>query len=420
MLLQTGSTEFVKNDRQVLAIRLMAASLHTMLYGGSRSGKTFIIIYGIIVRACKVKSRHAILRRAFNHAKVSIWRDTLPKVLDICFPNLSVEWNAVDYYIELPNGAQIWIGGLDDKQRVEKILGNEYSTIYLNECSLITWIAVCIVITRLAEKSGLQPRMFYDCNPPSKKHWTYQVFEKGLDPETREPLATQNHASMQINPSDNTRNQAPGYIEQILGALPRRQRARFEDGLYSDDIEGALWDVNMIDVARALTGQWKKYRSVVGVDPATTNNPNSDEHGIMVASAYTDRTYSVDADYTLKGRPQAWADTAIYAYQEHDADAIVIETNQGGDMCESTLRNAGYDGRIIRVHAKQSKYIRAEPVSALYEQGRVGHAEGLEQYEDEITTWVPMPGAESPNRLDAGVYAIKELSEGTHAGVFGR
>ena len=109
---------FKKTERQRNAIKLIASKArHIMLYGGSRSGKTFISIYAIIVRACKVPSKHAIFRYKFNHAKTSIWLDTLPKVISLAFPDLSVHWHKTDYYIELPNGSEIWVAGLDDAAR---------------------------------------------------------------------------------------------------------------------------------------------------------------------------------------------------------------------------------------------------------------------------------------------------------------
>lgn len=102
--------------------------------GGARSGKTFLIIRAIIYRALQgERSRHAILRFHANAARASIALDTLPKVMRLCFPDLSLKERRQDGFFELPNGSRIWIGGLDDKDRVEKILGLEYSTVFLNE-----------------------------------------------------------------------------------------------------------------------------------------------------------------------------------------------------------------------------------------------------------------------------------------------
>ena len=178
-----------------------------MLYGGSRSGKTFIIVFAIIVRACKVKSRHVMLRGTFNSIKTSIWLDTMPKVLSIAFPKLIYHLNKTDYYLILPNGSEMWSWGLDDDKRVEKILGKECSTIFFNECSQLAYSSVQIALTRLAEKNSLKKKVYYDENPPSKKHWSYWVFIKKLCPIEIEPKEDpENYASMVMNPKDNMEN----------------------------------------------------------------------------------------------------------------------------------------------------------------------------------------------------------------------
>ncbi|GAF94269.1 unnamed protein product, partial [marine sediment metagenome] len=150
---------FSKTKIQYAAIRLLASpAKFIMLYGGSRSGKTFIIVFAIIIRACKVKSRHVMLRQTFNSIKTSIWLDTLIKVLNIAFPDLAYQMNKTDYYITLPNGSEIWIAGLDDDRRVEKILGKEFSTIFFNECSQLSYSSVQVALTRLAEKNELKKK----------------------------------------------------------------------------------------------------------------------------------------------------------------------------------------------------------------------------------------------------------------------
>lgn len=161
-------------------------------------------------------------------------------------------------------------------------------------------------------------------------------------------------------------------------------------------------------------------RTVVAIDPATTDTEASDEHGIIVGTEWRHDfmddarpRYTLDGDYSRKGKPEEWAETAITAYDLHDADAIIIETNQGGDMCESTLRNAGFEGLIIRVHAKKGKTLRAEPVAALYGLGFVGHAGGMSKTEDEMMDFDPITqksNGQSPNRVDAAVYVMLELS----------
>ena len=177
--------------------------------------------------------------------------------------------------------------------------------------------------------------------------------------------------------------------------------------------EGALWNEQSISAARDLQIKYELSRTVVAIDPATTSSDESDETGIVVASSYgygDDRQYSVDGDYSGTYKPSVWAKKAIDAYEAHSADCIVIETNQGGDMAEETLRNAGFKGRIIRVHAKKGKFARAEPISALYDQGRVAHQGNLYLLENQLMEYVPTTSSKSPDRLDALVYALIELS----------
>jgi len=377
------------------------------LFGGSRSGKTFIIVRSIFLRAAKTKSRHLIARFRFNHAKVSLGMDTIPKVLSLCFPGLPVKINKSDWVFTLPNGSEIWLGGVDDKERVEKILGNEYSTIYINETSQVSYDAVTTLQTRLAENSGLNLRMWFDFNPPTQKHWTYRYFIEGLDPITLKPLQVK-IPYLVMNPVDNIANLPPGYMER-LERLPQKQRDRFMSGKFTLDVDGALWDYEMIIAAQAMTMEREAERVILAIDPAVTNNPESDETGIVVAGAHGEK-FKVIADYSCKESTQTWAVRAINAYHHHQADAIVAETNQGGDLVENVLRLNGFEGRFIRVHAKKGKALRAEPIVALYEQGRVAHADGLDNLESEMMEWVPFNTKESPNRIDAMVYALTELS----------
>lgn len=187
--------------------------------------------------------------------------------------------------------------------------------------------------------------------------------------------------------------------------------------------EGALWNEEMISAAHGMRITQELARTVVAIDPQATNSEESDESGIAVASVYgsgDERQYSLDADYSGKYSPNGWATKAIEAYEQHEADAIVIETNQGGDMAEDTLRNAGFGGRIIRVHASKGKYARAEPISALYAQGRVAHRGSLYEVENQFMEYVPSTAKKSPDRLDAAVYALTELSEPQSTGMLVR
>ena len=184
--------------------------------------------------------------------------------------------------------------------------------------------------------------------------------------------------------------------------------------------EGALWTEQLINAAHQLQIRADRKRCVVAIDPQATNSDESDETGIVAASSYgagDSRQFSVDGDYSGKYSPAGWAKKAMAAYEQHQADAIVIETNQGGDMAEETLKNAGFKGRIIRIHANKGKFARAEPISALYEQGRVAHQGALYLLENQLMEYIPATAKKSPDRLDAMVYALTELGGAAPLGI---
>lgn len=249
-------SEFIKTEKQKEAISLLSGpAKYSALFGGSRSGKTFILLYALIIRASKVKSRHVILRQNFNHIKRSLYYDTMPKVLSLCFPNLKVTPNKSDLFIRLSNGSEIFMAGLDDGKRVEKILGTEYSTIWFNEASQIDYSSIQIALTRLAEKNELKKRVYFDFNPPNKTHWSYWLIEKKLDPIEEKPLENpDDYCSLLMNPNDNITNIDSEYLK-LLESMPEKERNRFLKGEYTDESDGSVYyafkrDVHLSPVSR--------------------------------------------------------------------------------------------------------------------------------------------------------------------------
>lgn len=235
-------SEFKKTRVQELSVnKLSGTERNVLLYGGSRSGKTFSIIRAIVIRAIKEQSRHVVLRQHFNHVKTSIVMDTFPKVMKLCFPELKYEINKSDLFASFQNGSEIWFAGLDDDSRTEKILGKEYSTLFFNECSQINYDSVQIALTRLAEKNGLSKKAYYDCNPPTKRHWVYWQFIKNINPKDNMPIKKENYACMLMNPMDNVENIDSDYITEILDNLPEKQRMRFKEGIFLDDDDGCAY-----------------------------------------------------------------------------------------------------------------------------------------------------------------------------------
>lgn len=384
----------------------------TLLFGGSRSGKTFFFVLCIVVRALRAPgSRHAIFRYRFNSVKRSVWYDTFPAVMETCFPGLSYLPNKSDWFIRFHNGSEFWFGGLDDKERVEKVLGNEYTTMFYNECSEISYDSYTTAQTRLAQKvPGLLNRAFLDCNPPSTSHWTHSLFVRHERPDTGQPLPDANdYIMMKLNPADNVENIADGYIQSILKSLPERQRRRFLDGEWLEDEEGALWNRAMIAKARWLQEVPAMKRIVIAVDPAVTKHAASAETGIIATGLGVDGIYYVLEDGTIRGSPYEWGTEAVEMYKARKADKMIGEVNNGGDLVEANVRNIDPDISFKQVRASRGKIVRAEPIAALYEQGKVRHVGHFPQLEDQLCSYSGEPGERSPDRMDALVWGLTEL-----------
>lgn len=408
--------------KQEAALQLLGSDArHILLRGGSRSGKTVILVEALLARALAAsKSRHAIFRYRANSLKsITGPTGTLNYVLDECFPGVREKSNPnkQDGYLQLPNGSEIWFGGLDDKERVEKVLGNEYATVYFNECSQIPWGSHGIAITRLAQTSSvLRQKAYYDCNPPPKTHWLYRLFVEKKDPDSRRSIAKpDDYASMLMNPEDNKENLDPAYLES-LDNLPERQRKRFYLGEYGDAGEAALWTPELLDQQRILDASKLPQftRIVVAVDPSGADDiedTGSDEIGIGVAALGTDGNAYILEDLTMRGSPKEWGTTATSAYERHEANCIVGESNFGGAMVRHVIQTAKPGVPYKEVTASRGKHIRAEPVSALFEQGKVWLVGRFQDLEDEMVamTTAGYTGSKSPNRVDWMVWAITEL-----------
>ena len=208
---------------------------------------------------------------------------------------------------------------------------------------------------------------------------------------------------------DNMANLAPGVVADLERRYAGTRLGRQElDGEILDDSAGALWRWQWIDAARVARAPDLR-RVVVAIDPAASSHDDSDETGIVVAGVGHDGRAYVLADASGRYRPEEWARTALALYREHHADCIVAEANNGGEMVAATLRVHDRGANVRTVHATRGKATRAEPVAALYEQGRASHVGALARLEDQLTTWDPATSRTSPDRLDALVWALTEV-----------
>jgi len=368
----------------------------------------------------------------FNHLKDSIIGDTMPKVARTCFPDLpsfARMTNKSDWFTLLPNGAKILYGGLDDKDRTEKILGQEHSTLYLNESSQISYGARNKAITRLAQNVGLRTKAYYDCNPPTVGHWTYRLFEKHVEPLSGAPLVNpSNYVTMMMNPVDNMANLPPEYIT-TLESLPERDKIRFLYGKYLSQVDGALWNMALLAKSRtspilndehrhAVLGRMR--RIVVAVDPSGCTGPEderSDEIGIVVVGQDFEGQGYVLADLSGRYSPEQWGRLVVGAYDAWQADCIVAEINYGGAMVTANLRAACTDRALVPIEivtASRGKAQRAQPVAALYTQGKVTHVGAFPDMEDQMCNFsaAGYQGPRSPDRADAVIWGLTQIMIG--------
>jgi hypothetical protein len=380
--------------------RLISANRIILAEGGARSGKTAGFVNNIFLRAVKYPDTdYLIVRHRFNHVKLSIGMQTIPRLEQLNKVPYSTWLNKSDMVYQLPNGSRVWLDGLDDKQRAEKALGREYALIYFNEASEIGYNEFELLQTRLNPPKGVNPHVFIDYNPPSITHWGYQVFRKRKFPDGSD-VPGGDYAFIQMNPRDNP-HLSETFLKTLEG-LSASKRKRFLEGEYATD-SGALWKRAWIKYGHA-----ERYeRIVVAVDP--TGSVQGDECGIVVNGRNGGNYYALE-DYSLHGTPKEWATEVCAAYDRWKADVVVAEKNFGGDMVAETIRHVKPNINVKLIWSSRGKLVRAEPISALYEQGKVFHAKKLPELEDEMCIYDG--NGDSPNRLDAHVFGLSELSEG--------
>ena len=392
---------------------------YTCLAGGTRSGKTFLILHSIIGRAKKAPgSTHAVLRLHANAAKASIMQETLPNVRRLCFSDLEMTEHKTDSFWSLNNGSRITVGGLDDPARVEKILGLEYSTVFLNEVSQISYDLALIAFTRLAQVvPGIEQRAYVDLNPTSKSHWSNVLFGDKRDPLSRQPLANpDDYERAFLNPVDNDENLSPEYIAS-LAMLPEGKRKRFYEGVYVDECDDALWSYEVFDAGRrdeSAIPLEQRRNVVVGVDPSGAqgrDDTKSDEIGIIVAARGQDGDAYVLADRSCRDGPLAWARRVAAAYHEFSADCVVAEENFGGAMVEAVIKGADASVPVRNVTASRGKAVRAEPISLRYAAGQVHHVGRFPKLEEQLCAFSGggYTGPGSPDHADAAIWALTHL-----------
>ena len=295
-----------------------------------------------------------------------------------------------------PNGAVALAFSADEPERLR---GPQHDLAWCDE--LASWrYAAAWDNLLLGLRLGADPRAVVTTTPKPNRL-------------VRDVLASPGTVVTRGSTFDNALNLAPSFLDSVVRRYRGTRLGRQElEAELLEDLPGALWSRDVIEAARVKTAP-DLARIVVAVDPAVSSGEGADETGIVVAGLAHDGQIYVLDDLSGRLTPRAWALQAVAAYKTFAADRIVAEVNNGGDMVEATLRSVASDAPFRAVHASRGKVVRAEPVAALYEQGRVHHVGGFAALEDQLCAFTAdfdrAASGTSPDRLDALVWAVTDL-----------
>ncbi len=313
------------------------------------------------------------------------------------------DWNRPIYEpskrrLTWPSGAIATLFSADEPDRLR---GPQHEVAWCDE--LGAWrYAEAWDMLQMGLRIGKRPRVFISTTPRP-----IPLLKAILKREGEDVVVTRGRTY------DNSANLAPSFLATIEAQYAGTRLGRQElDGELLTDTPGAMWTLEMLETARIRLVDVPDFtRVVVAIDPATTSGEDSDETGIIVAAHGVDGVAYVLEDRSGRFTPNEWALIAIEAYRRRKADRIIAERNQGGDMVENTIRAVDANVSFKSVHARQGKYTRAEPISALYEQKKVRHVGVFNLLEDQMCSFQPGVIARgfSPDRLDSLVYGLTEL-----------
>lgn len=324
------------------------------------------------------------------------------------------EWSPTRRTLTWSNGAQVQFFSAEEPERLR---GPQFEAAWCDELAawnrdIDTWDML-----QFCMRLGQHPRIVVTTTPKPTK-LVRNILKKSkpqrlFDGTILEPTVVVTTGST----FDNAANLASTYLKAIKDTYEGTRLGRQE--LYAEvleEAEGALWTTDTLDAASIKSSEVPDLaRIVVALDPAVTANAESDMTGIVVAGVDINGKGYVLGDYTAKLSPQQWAAKAVELYHQYQADRIVAEKNQGGEMVRTTLHGEDETVPVRLVHASRGKFARAEPVAALYERGLVKHVSdtpseaSLSELETQMRTWEPLGSIGSPDRLDACVWALTDL-----------
>ena len=387
-----------------------------VITGGRGSGKSFAVSSAVCLMQANANYNTLYLRQTLVSAEISIIPEYYEKVELLSLSDKFIKGKTEITNRDTPwkiffRGIQTSRGSNEAQLKSIKRVG----LAIIDEAQEVTDEAAFDRIDYSLRDRDIKNRVLLSLNPPSNKHWIYRRFfqERGVADDFNGVVG--DTCYIHTDYRDNRENLAPDFL-RIAEECRRTNLAKYWNiflGFWAGDVEGALWTAEMIDSWRVNSAPVDLDRIVVAVDPAVTSADDSDETGIVVAGAKRiqgENHFFVLADRSRRCSPQTWGATTVNAYHEFHADRVVAEVNNGGDLVEVMLR--GFSERVPykAVHASRGKLVRAEPIAALYERGLVHHVGFFAELENQMRTYQGRDTEKSPDRMDALVWALTELS----------
>jgi len=345
--------------------------------------------------------------------RIALIGETLSDVRDVMIEGISgllaihpngerPQWEPTRKRLEWKNGAIAQVFSAEDP---ESLRGPQFDAAWCDELCKWRYADATFDMLQFGLRLGAHPRQVVTTTPRP-----IALLKRLMsDPAT---------ALSKMPTRDNAYNLAPTFLESIVARYAGTRLGRQElEGEIVEQLEGSLFPLVRIEAARVDAAPALK-RIVVAIDPPASSREGANACGIVAAGIGIDDRIYVLADESAAGlSPLEWAGRAIALYRRLEADRIVVEVNQGGDMVRSVLAEIDRDVPVLEVRATRAKHIRAEPIAALYEQGRVKHAGHFPALEDEMTAFGPdgLAAGRSPDRVDALVWAVTALMQGAGA-----
>ena len=367
-------------------------------FGGRGSGKSHFfgesaIEYGLLNHG----SRIVCIREVQKSLKESVKLLLEDKIKQF---ELTDQFSIMSDYIKTPGGGLILFQGMQDHSAdsIKSLEG--FDIAYVEEAQTLTERSLELLRPTI-RKPGSE--LWFSWNPRNAID-PVDAFLRGETPPPGSIVVKSNYCDNPFFPKELEEERVHDHATNPV------RYPHIWNGEYEPQAIGAIWTREVLHRNRR-DEEPQLTRVLIGVDPPVTSNAGSDEAGIIAGGLGEDGRGYIIGDYSKQGSPHEWASAAVAAYDLHDADAIVIEVNQGGDMVKHTIHSIRPNIRVIEVRASKGKHVRAEPISALYELGRVSHIGTFPKLEAQMVlmTAAGYDGPDSPDRVDALVWLLTEL-----------